>query len=145
MRVHPKPKWDKTYTCHEEGCQGGEDWELGIQQNDEKQSLTVEHKEPYSVSSDKPHEKEYTFLTECIVVMCVTESHCCAEELNATLKISHTSINFLEKNKSTHSSPHCLFLSSDSYSLFSLQTMPVLLLSPHNLNFIFKTLFCIGV
>ena len=32
--------------------------------------------------------------------MCITESHCCAAELKATLKISHISIQFLEKNKS---------------------------------------------
>ena len=76
-----------------------------------KQSPTVEHKELYSISSDKPHEKEYTFLNECIVFMCITESPCCAEELKATLKISHTSMKFLEKNKSVHSSPHSLFLS----------------------------------
>ena len=31
--------------------------------------------------------------------MCITESHCCAAELNVTLKISHTSIKFLEKKK----------------------------------------------
>ena len=86
---------------------------MGIQQNDKKKkkSPTVERKELYSVSSDKPHEKEYTFLNDCIVFMCITESHCCAEELKATLKISHTSMKFLEKNKSVHSSPHSLFLS----------------------------------
>ena len=43
--------------------------------------------------------------------MCITESHCCAAELNTTLKISHTSIKILEKNKSAHSSPLSLFLS----------------------------------
>ena len=32
--------------------------------------------------------------------MCITESHCCAAKLKATLKISHTSIQFLGKNKS---------------------------------------------
>ena len=32
--------------------------------------------------------------------MCITESHCCAAELKATLKINHTSIQFLGKNKS---------------------------------------------
>ena len=32
--------------------------------------------------------------------MCITESHSCAAELNAILKISHTSIKFLEKKKS---------------------------------------------
>ena len=26
--------------------------------------------------------------------MCITESHCCAADLNTTLKISHTSIKF---------------------------------------------------
>ena len=31
--------------------------------------------------------------------MCITESHCCAADLNTTLKISHTSIKFLEKKK----------------------------------------------
>ena len=55
-----------------------------------KKSPTVEHKELYSISSDNPHEKENTFFNECIVFMCITESHCCAEELKATLKISHT-------------------------------------------------------
>ena len=44
MRVHPKPKRDKTRGCHEEGYGGGEDWELGIWQNDKKQSPTVEHR-----------------------------------------------------------------------------------------------------
>ena len=43
--------------------------------------------------------------------MCITESHSCAAELNAILKISHTSIKFLEKKKSVHSSPLSLFLS----------------------------------
>ena len=36
--------------------------------------------------------------------MCITESHCCAVELNATLKVSHTSIKILEKKKSVHNS-----------------------------------------
>ena len=31
--------------------------------------------------------------------MCITESHCYAAELNTTLKISHTSIKFLEKKE----------------------------------------------
>ena len=84
---------------------------MGIQQNDKKQSLTVERKKLCSIFSDKPQEKEYTFLNECIIFLCVTESHCCAEELKATLKISLTSINFLEKNKIVHSSPHSLFIS----------------------------------
>ena len=43
--------------------------------------------------------------------MCITESHSCAAELKATLKISHTSIKFLEKKKSVHCSPLYLFLS----------------------------------
>ena len=43
--------------------------------------------------------------------MCISESHCCAADLNATLKISHTSIKFLEKKKSVHSSPLSLFIS----------------------------------
>ena len=38
-------------------------------------------------------------------------SHCCAAELNATLKISHTSVKFLEKKKCVHISPLSLFLS----------------------------------
>ena len=88
-----------------------EDWELGKQRNEKQQCPTVERKELYSISSDNPHEKEHAFLTEYIVFMCVTESHCCAEELKATLKTSLTSINFLEKNKIVHSSPHSLFLS----------------------------------
>ena len=111
MRVHPKPKLNKTCRCHKEGYGGVEDWELGIRQNDKKQSLTVERKELYSTFSDKSHEKEYTFLNECVVFMCITQSHYCTEELNTTLKISHTSIKFLEKNKSVHSSPHSLCLS----------------------------------
>ena len=61
-----------------------------------KKSPTVGCKELYSIFSDKPHEKEYTFLNECIFFMCVTEPHCCAEELKATLKISNASIKFLE-------------------------------------------------
>ena len=43
--------------------------------------------------------------------MCITETHCCAADLNATLKISHTSINILEKKKSVHSCPLSLFIS----------------------------------
>ena len=43
--------------------------------------------------------------------MCITESLCCAADLNATLKISHSSIKFLEKKKSVHSSPLSLFIS----------------------------------
>ena len=43
--------------------------------------------------------------------MCITESHCCAAELNATLKISHTSIKILQKKKSVHSPPLSLFIS----------------------------------
>ena len=53
--------------------------------------INVESKELYSISSDKPHEKEYK--KECMC-MCITESHCCAAKLKATLKISHSSIQF---------------------------------------------------
>ena len=35
-----------------------EDWELRKQWNDKQQSPTVESKELYSISSDKPEEKE---------------------------------------------------------------------------------------
>ena len=35
--------------------------------------------------------------------MCITESHCCAVELNATLKISYTTIKFLEIKKRKNS------------------------------------------
>ena len=70
--------------------------------------------------------------------MCITESHCCAVELNATLKVSHTSIKILEKKKSVHNSlSPCLF-PSGSCSLFSLQRMLGLLLCPHNPYFIKK-------
>ena len=65
-----------------------EDWELGKQRNEKQQSPTVTRKELYSVFSDKPHEKEL----EKKISMCITESHCCAAELNATMKISHISI-----------------------------------------------------
>ena len=142
MRVHPK--WDKACCCHEEGSWGGEDWELGIQQNDKKKkSPTVERKELYSVSSDKPHEKEYTFLNDCIVFMCITESHCCAEELKATLKISHTSMKFLEKNKSVHSS-HFLFLSFWLLLLvFCAENAGSPPAIPQSILYL-KTLFCIG-
>ena len=44
MRVHPQPKRANTCSFHEEGYGGGEDWELGIWQNDKKQSPTVEHR-----------------------------------------------------------------------------------------------------
>ena len=84
---------------------------VGKQRNEKQQSPTVEHKKLFSTFSDKSHEKEYTFLNECVVFMCITQSHYCTEELNTTLKISHTSIKFLEKNKSVHSSPHSLCLS----------------------------------
>ena len=43
--------------------------------------------------------------------MYITESHCYSADFNATLKISHTSITFLEKKKSVHSSPLSLFIS----------------------------------
>ena len=42
----------------------------------------------------KKNKKKNTY-----IFMCITESHCYAAELKATLKISHTSIQFLEKNK----------------------------------------------
>ena len=58
MKVHPKPKRAKIGGCHEEGCGGGEDWELGIQRNDKRQSPNIESKEIYSIYSDKPHENE---------------------------------------------------------------------------------------
>ena len=58
MRVHPKPKRASTCSCCEEGCGGRENLELGKQRNDKKQSPTVEHKKLYSISSDKPHERE---------------------------------------------------------------------------------------
>ena len=57
---------------------------MGKQRNDKQQSPTVEHKELYSIFSDKPHEKE--FKIHMYIFMCITESHCCAAELNATLK-----------------------------------------------------------
>ena len=41
-----------------------EDSEFRKQWNDKQQSPTVESKELYSISSDKPHEKEYK--KECI-------------------------------------------------------------------------------
>ena len=65
---------------------------LGVgETKEEKQpSPTVDHKELYSIFSDKPHEKE--FKIHMYIFMCITESHCCAAELNATLKISHTSL-----------------------------------------------------
>ena len=118
---------------------------MGIQQNDKKKkkSPTVERKELYSVSSDKPHEKEYTFLNDCIVFMCITESHCCAEELKATLKISHTSMKFLEKNKSVHSS-HFLFLSFWLLLLvFCAENAGSPPAIPQSILYL-KTLFCIG-
>ena len=108
-----------------------------------KKSPTVERKELYSVSSDKPHEKEYTFLNDCIVFMCITESHCCAEELKATLKISHTSMKFLEKNKSVHSS-HFLFLSFWLLLLvFCAENAGSPPAIPQSILYL-KTLFCIG-
>ena len=58
MRVHPQPKRAKTCSFHEEGYGGAEDWELWIQRSDKQLSPTVEHKEIYSIFSDKPHEKE---------------------------------------------------------------------------------------
>ena len=42
----------------------------------------------------KKNKKKNTY-----IFMCINESHCYAAELKATLKISHTSIQFLEKNK----------------------------------------------
>ena len=49
--------------------------------------------------------------------MCITESHFCAAELKATLKISHTSIQFLEKNMNI-------------FSFFSLPVSFLLTLAP---------------
>ena len=57
VRVHPKPEgqdmrvsWGRMWWV--------EDWELGKQRNEKQQSPTVEHKELYSIFSDKSHEKE---------------------------------------------------------------------------------------
>ena len=48
----------------------------------------------------------------CVCVcVCITESLCCAAEINSTLKIIPSSMKFLEKKKSAHSSPLSLFLS----------------------------------
>jgi len=47
MRVHPQPKRAKTWICHEVGCGGWEDWELGILRNDKQPSPTEDHKEIY--------------------------------------------------------------------------------------------------
>ena len=74
--------------------------------------------------------------------MCITESHCCAAELKVTLKISHTSTQFLEKN---NSGPWVSLL-PDSFlltpgSLFSLQRKQVLLQHVHNPNFTKKLYF----
>ena len=47
----------------------------------------------YSVINHmKKNKKKYIF-------MCIAESHCCAGELNATLKSSHTSIYLFRKEK----------------------------------------------
>ena len=61
-----------------------EDWEVGKQKNVKRQSPIVEHQELYSAFMEKNKKN--------IMFMCITESHCCAGELNATLKICHTSI-----------------------------------------------------
>ena len=64
--------------------------------------------------------------------MCIIESHCWAAELKATLKFSHTSKQFLGKNKSV---PWFSLLPVSfllTISLFSLPRKHVLLWQPHN-------------
>ena len=71
--------------------------------------------------------------------MCVTESVCCATELKATLKISHTSIQFFRKEQECPMFLLTLcFFTSESWPLFSPQRMPVILLNPHDLFFFFN-------
>ena len=86
-----------------------EDSELGTQRNINNkvllQSIRKYIKYPV-INHMKKNKKKYIYFC-----MCITESHCCAAELNATLKFCHTSIKYLEKNKSVHSSPLSLFLS----------------------------------
>ena len=69
--------------------------------------------------------------------MCITESHCCPIELEVTLKISHTSTQFLEKNKSVpwFSSLPVSFLLIPA-PFFFLQRRQIPLLCPHNPYFI---------
>ena len=65
-----------------------EDWELGKHRNEKQQSPTVERKELYSLFSINHMKKNKNIY----IFMCITESHCCVAELNATMKISHISI-----------------------------------------------------
>ena len=73
------------------GCQGGEGWGrdgLGvwgqrmqtiIYRMDKQQGPTVQHRELYSISCDKPYGKEHK------KYVCITESLCCTAEINTTL------------------------------------------------------------
>ena len=62
----------------------------------------------YPVINHMKKNKKKIYIYFC---MCITESLCCEAEINPTLKISHTSIKYLEKNKSVHSSSLSLCLS----------------------------------
>ena len=74
-----------------------EDSELGTQRNINNkvllQSIRKYIKYPV-INRIKKYKKKNIYFC-----MCITESHCCAADLNTTLKISHTSIKFLEKKK----------------------------------------------
>ena len=54
---------------------------------DKQQEATVQHKELYSISYDKPYGKK-TWKKMCIGI---TESLCCIAEVNTTLQINYTS------------------------------------------------------
>ena len=80
--------------------------------------------------------------------MCIMVPHCCAAELNATLKISHTSIKFLEKKECPQFSylpvsfllhPAPCFLFRECWFSSCIPTICTLLKKKN------KTLFCIGV
>ena len=58
---------------------------------------------PVTNHNGKEYEKEYTYIyththTHIYVCVCITESFCCAKEINRTLEINYTSITFLKKS-----------------------------------------------
>ena len=80
---------EQTCGCQERGVGGvwgGMEWEVGVSRcklfiyrMDKQQGLTVEHKELYSISYDKPKWKRI------FKNIYIYESLCCTAEINTTL------------------------------------------------------------
>ena len=102
MSISTKQKQTHRYRewiccCQGGGGWGGKDWEFGISKcnllyrMDKKQSPTVQHGELYSISCCKPQWKR---IGKKCKYICGTESLHCTAEINTTLQINYTSINF---------------------------------------------------